>query len=147
MINREALERIAALCRFGLLSLAEKNSSMFHKFPRGACGPASEVLGRILKEEFQIEGMYVCASDHSQLNQEQSHAWVEVGEFIIDITHDQFQGTGLSGWVFKRGTGWHAQFSEIDLRRNVFCTPENWPCYPHDGYHAALEKVLSEVQN
>lgn len=120
---------------------------MFHGFPKGACGPASEVLGRLLKDKFQIEGTYVCASDHSQLRREQTHAWVEVGEFIIDITHDQFQGTGLSGWVFEREAGWHAQFSEIDLRRDVFCTPENWPLYPHDGYHAASEKVLSDTEN
>lgn len=146
MIEREVLEKIATACRLGLLSLAEKNGSMFHQFPKATCGPASEVLGRILKEEFQIDGIYVCASSHSLLDQEQSHAWVEVGEFIIDITHDQFHGTGLSGWVFKRGPGWHEQFSKIDLRRNGFCTPENWMFYPHDGYHAALKAVLNEVQ-
>ncbi|TCV51614.1 hypothetical protein [Pseudomonas sp. 460] len=147
MIKRDALERIATACRLGLLSLAEKNSSMFHNFPTGACGAASEVLGRILKEKFQIEGTYICADSHSQLDWDESHAWVEVDEFIIDITHDQFNGTGLSGWVFERGTGWHAQFSEIVESRNSFCTPENWKEYPHDGYRAALEMVLSEVQN
>lgn len=146
MIEREVLEKIATACRLGLLSLAEKNSSKFHEFPKGTCGSASEVLGRILKEEFQIEGAYICAESHSQLDWDESHAWVEVDDFIIDITHDQFEDTGLSGWVFERGLGWHAQFGEIVEHRNTFCTPENWKEYPHDGYHAALKAVLNEVQ-
>jgi hypothetical protein len=147
MIEREKLERIATACRLGLISLVGKNGSIFCMFPKAACGPASEVLGRILKEHFQINGTYVCARFHSQLDSEQSHAWVEVDDFIIDITHDQFHGTGLSGWVFERGTGWHAQFSEIVEYRSTFCTPENWMLYPYDAYDAALDKVLNEVQN
>jgi hypothetical protein len=146
MIKREALERIAIACRLGLISLVGKNGSIFCMFPKAACGPAAEVLGRILKEHFHIDGTYVCARSHPQLDREQSHAWVEVDDFIIDITHDQFHGTGLSGWVFERGIGWHAQFAETVEHRNTFCTPQTWMLYPHDGYHAALEKVLSEVQ-
>ena len=146
MIDLENLEKIATACRVALVSLASKKGSKFHGFPEGTCGSASEVIGRILKEEFQIEGTYICADSHPQYDWDRSHAWVEVGDFIIDITHDQFEGTGLSGWVFERGMGWHAQFSEIVEHRNTFSTPENWKEYPHDGYRAALEKVLSDVQ-
>jgi len=71
------------------------------------------------------------------LGQEQSHAWFEVGEFLVDITHDQFEGTGLCGWVFERGNEWHTLFNEKDPRQG-FRMPSNWPCYPHDGYQAAL---------
>lgn len=146
MIDRAELEKIAAACRHGLLSLAGTKYSMFYGFPRAACGPAAEIVGRILQERLQYEGAYVCGSDHPQLECEFSHAWFEVADFIIDITHDQFQGTGLSGWVFERGTGWHAQFSEIDARKG-FCMPSGWPFYPHDGYRAALEEVLNDAQS
>lgn len=146
MIDRENIDRIAIACREALLSQAGEKSSTFHGFPEGACGAASEVLGRILKEQFQIEGTYICADSHPQYEWNRSHAWVEVGDFIIDITHEQFEGTGLSGWVFERGMGWHSQFAEIVERRNTFCTPDNWKEYPHDGYRLALEKILSEVQ-
>ncbi|HFH3285728.1 hypothetical protein [Pseudomonas aeruginosa] len=139
-IDRAVLERAAIACRRGLLKLSGKSGSIFYRFPRGACGPASEILGRLLKEEFDYDGVYVCGNDHPQLGREQSHAWLEVGEFLLDITHDQFKETGLSGWVFERGGEWHELFSDTDTRPG-FCAPANWPCYPHDGYQAALAEL------
>lgn len=136
-IDREQLEQVATTCRRGLMGLSGKQSSVFHGFPKAACGPASEILGRLLKEELGYDGTYVCGQVHPYLGQEQSHAWFEVGEFLVDITHDQFEGTGLHGWVFERGNEWHTLFNERDLRQG-FCTPSNWSCYPHDGYQAAL---------
>ncbi len=137
MIDRAALEAIAEASRRGLEGLAGNAGSMFHRFPRGACGPAAEILGRVVKERLHCDGIYVCGQDHPLLSPEQSHAWFEVGDFILDITYDQFEGTGLSGWVFEREGGWHSQFSDQD-RRKGYCTPEGWPCYPHDGYDAAM---------
>jgi type IV secretion system protein VirB9 len=61
-------------------------------------------------------------------------------DYIIDITHDQFQDTGLSGWVFERGEGWYAQFADLDPRYG-FCMPSGWPSYPFEGYRAALDEV------
>lgn len=136
-IDRAALEQAANACRIGLMGLAGSAGSMFHGFPRGACGPASEIFGRLLQEELGYDGIYVCGDSHPQLGDEQTHAWFEVGEFLVDITHDQFDGTGLRGWVFDRGSEWHSLFSDRDPRPGA-CTPENWPCYPHDGYSAAL---------
>ncbi len=136
-IDQAALEQAAKACRAGLMGQAERAGSMFKGFPRGACGPASEILGRLLQDELGYEGVYVSCDSHPQLGDEQTHAWFEVGEFLIDITHDQFKGTGLQGWVFDRGNEWHAQFSERDQRPGA-CTPEHWPCYPHDDYEAAL---------
>lgn len=136
-IDRAALEQAANACRHGLMGLAGSAGSIFQGFPRGACGPASEILGRLLQEELGYEGVYVRGDSHPQLGDEQSHAWFEVGEFLVDITHDQFDGTGLKGWVFERGNEWHAQFSERDPRPGA-CMPEHWPCYPHDGYDAAV---------
>jgi hypothetical protein len=113
---------------------------MFADFPRGACGPATEIVARLLKEQLGYDGMYVCGDGHPELSAEQTHAWFEVGNVLIDVTYDQFEGTGLSGWLFARDTGWHAQFKNIE-RRHGFCVPSGWPRYPHDGYRAALESL------
>lgn len=134
-VVRRDLERAAAACREGLLSLANAKGSTFSGFPSAACGVASDIVGRVVWETLQYEGKYVCARHHPELG-EASHAWFEVGDLIIDITYDQFQGTGLSGWVFDLKDGWHELFTSHD-RREGYCTPSQWPAYPFDGYEAA----------
>lgn len=138
------LEALADNCRVGLQSLANQPGSMFFGFPNGACGPAAELVGRILKEQAGYDGQYVCGKRHWDLKPSQSHAWYEVGDYIVDISHDQFDGTGLSGWVFRRGNGWHAGFADVD-RRDDFCMPAGWPCYPHDGYQAVLQALSNSA--
>lgn len=84
--------------------------------------------------------MYVCGDGHPELTAEQTRAWFEVGNVLVDITYDQFEGTCLSGWLFARDMGWHARFENIE-RRKGFCMPSGWPYYPYDGYRAALESL------
>ena len=139
--DREALERFSSACRKGLETLAAKKGSMFQGFPRGSCGPAAELVGRLLEERLHLQGAYVCGSNHPELDPEGiSHAWVEAGGFVIDITHDQFAGTGVSGWVVAASSAWHVRFRDIKKRAG-FCTPSGWPMYPHDGYAAMLRAL------
>ncbi|QIN68048.1 hypothetical protein SBC1_80950 (plasmid) [Caballeronia sp. SBC1] len=140
MIDRAVIEKIAIACRRGLSSLYGTRGSAFADFPRGACGPASEIVGRLLKEQLHYDGVYVCGCEHPGLPADQSHAWFEVADVLIDITYDQFDGIGLSGWTFARDSGWHGQFTSIE-RRDGFCIPSGWPCYPYDGYQAALDSL------
>jgi hypothetical protein len=133
---RTGLETVAIACRVGLFSLVDAKGSTFNGFPSGACGVASDILGRIVWDTLQYEGDYVCGTGHPKLKDGATHAWFEVGDFIIDITYDQFQATGLSGWVFDHNDGWHAQFHSQE-RRQGFCMPFDWPAYPLDGYRAA----------
>jgi len=137
---RTELEKVAIACRVGLLSLVDAKGSILNGFPAGACGVASDILGRVAWETFQHEGEYVCGTRHPSLKDGANHAWFEVGDFIIDITYDQFQATGLSGWVFDRNDGWHARFLSQE-RREGFCMPSDWPVYPLDGYEAACEEA------
>jgi len=132
------LVRLAEACRQGFLGLAEKRGSTFEGFPRGACGVASDIVGRVIWEVLGREGVYVCGSNHPQLGREASHAWFEVGELIVDVTHDQFSDTGLVGWVFMRGEGWHSRFKSVSPRAG-YCSPSDWPAYPNDGYLAAAK--------
>lgn len=141
MIDVGLLNQLADKCRRGLQSLANTPDSMFMGFPRGSCGVAAELLGRVIKEEAGYDGVYVCGAEHARLVPSQTHAWFEVGEYIVDITYDQFDGTGLSGWAFTRGAGWHAEFEDLDPR-DGFCMPSGWPCYPFDGY-AAIKSALA----
>lgn len=140
MIDRAAIEKIAIACRRGLSSLSGTRGSAFADFPGGACGPASEIVGRLLKEQLHYDGVYVCGCEHPGLPADQSHAWFEVADVMIDITYDQFDGVGLSGWTFAQDSGWHGQFASIE-RRDGFCMPSDWPCYPYDGYQAALDSM------
>ncbi|WP_339508330.1 hypothetical protein [Pseudomonas sp. RL_35y_Pfl2_P42] len=137
---RTELEKVALACRVGLISLVDAKGSTFNGFPSGACGVASDILGRVVWETLQYEGEYVCGTRHPKLKHGATHAWFEVGDFIIDITYDQFQATGLFGWVFDRNDGWHAQFRSQE-RRQGFCMPSGWPAYPLDGYKAAREEA------
>lgn len=144
MKNLVLLEALAEDCREGLKSLSDKPASMFSAFPMGSCGPAAEIVGRILKEKAGYDGQYVCGSQHRRLKPSQTHAWYEVDGYIVDITYDQFIDVGLTGWVFRRGQGWHAEFADLD-RRDGFCMPIGWSCYPHDGYHAVIQAIAKRA--
>lgn len=134
--DKQMLERFAFACRQGLLTLKTKQGSMFLGFPKGACGPAAKLVGRLFQERLGLQGFYICGGDHQDLaSADQSHAWFEVDNCIIDITHDQFGSTGIDGWVIPVTTTWQGRFRSID-RRVGFCVPCGWPMYPHDGYSA-----------
>lgn len=138
--THEDLTLVAEACRRGLMSLVERHGSPFEDFPVGACGVASDIVGRVIWEALGRKGVYVCGCGHSDLLRLATHAWFEVDDWIVDVTHDQFPRAGLNGWVFRRSSGWHAGFESLEPRGG-FCGPENWPMYPHDGYGAALKEV------
>ncbi len=140
-LDDKTMKDFVTVCRGALASLVASQGSMFNGFPVGACGPAAELIGRALKEQFGVEGVYACGVGHSGLPERQTHAWVETDTAIIDVTYDQFTETGLQGWVFPLDSPWHAKFEDIE-RRNGFCMPSGWPMYPHDGY-AAIRTVLA----
>jgi hypothetical protein len=76
---REAIEKIDK----GALS------AQFQRFPNGACGAASDVLGTYL-DELGYKPI-VRVLKYSRIpDQNQPHAWLEYKDLIIDITADQF---------------------------------------------------------
>lgn len=57
----------------------------FGAFPTGSCGNASDFLAQWLKT-LNVAGIeYV-----SGRRRKETHAWLEIGKYIIDITSDQF---------------------------------------------------------
>ena len=133
-MTKDELQAFASRCRTGLelVPLAERNIG-FKAFPTGACGDSSELLGILLIERAGLSVKYVLGTNHPELGPQATHAWLETDGLIVDITHDQVEGTGLTGWVFERSP-WHAKF-----KRNVqevTLDPRQWFQFPSNEYQA-----------
>lgn len=75
-------------------------------FPRGACGDTALVLGQVLDDE-GVEGFkYVCGNKYESDGRPSSHAWLQSGEWIVDITADQFPDVHESVIVTNKSE-WH----------------------------------------
>src|SRR4051794_18534083 len=61
----------------------------FRQFPRGACGESSGLLGEFLRERGFGEWTYRWSVRYEP--DHQSHAWIEQGDVVVDITADQFE--------------------------------------------------------
>lgn len=117
----------------GVFDNADRSDwQLLRNFPTGACGVVSELLGRYLQEKLSVSGNYVCGEVYQP--DMRSHAWVDVGGIIIDITADQF---GQPPVIVTRESAWHLQWN-ITLSRKGFCMPDDWPSYPHAEWNALI---------
>jgi hypothetical protein len=81
-------------------------------FPKGSCGDASLLLGQFLRDSGFGEFDYVCGEmfDDGRML---THAWLQRGGLIIDITADQFHDIDSPVLITDDHT-WHDQFvSEV----------------------------------
>ncbi len=94
--SQESIRRLVIRFRKAIDSARDdgafSNDQTFNRFPRACCGSASELLAKYLAE-YNIHTQYVCGTYYPTDFKEgsQSHAWLQVGEVIIDITGDQFK--------------------------------------------------------
>lgn len=141
--NLHRLAALATAARAGLEAMtAQQRGLGFASFPHGTCGPVSELMGRIILELTCREAVYVCGDGHPDLGAPQSHAWLEVEGVIVDLTHDQFEGTGLTGWVHE-ASAWHAKF---DRELCGLClSPSQWGEYPYAAY-VAMKRACDAVR-
>lgn len=79
-------------------------------FPAGACGDASLLLGAHLADH-GIKGFeYVCGERGDKRHDTwTSHAWLQRGTCIIDITADQFDDAPAAV-IVAQPSPWHASF-------------------------------------
>ena len=65
----------------------------FEQFPRGSCGDTAPLLGHYLTSLGLGEFDYVLGERgrYGPETTEQSHAWLQQGMAIVDITADQFE--------------------------------------------------------
>ncbi|TBC53783.1 hypothetical protein ELH27_37080 [Rhizobium leguminosarum] len=83
-------------------------------FPAGACGDATLLLGHYLKAQGLGPFDYVLGE-----RQDHSHAWLQQGEVIIDITADQFPEVDEAVIVTATPT-WHHEFTSEVLHEADF---------------------------
>lgn len=80
-------------------------------FPRGACGDTSLLFGAYLVDH-SITGfkwMSGCRGDVRD-NTWTSHAWLQRGNLVVDLTADQF-ADAPAGVIVMCPSPWHAQFN------------------------------------
>jgi hypothetical protein len=65
---------------------------------------------------------------------------LEAQGFMLDTTHDQFDDTGLVGYVFGHGREWHRQFASQERRALEF------PSYPAFFPAQELEAALTAAR-
>jgi hypothetical protein len=136
------LEHFSLLCRKSLLGLKPQQRGVgIQSFPHGTCGVVTELTGRVLYEMTGEQGAHVCGTGHPDLGAMQSHAWLEVQGYIVDLTHDQFEDTGLHGWVV-RDSAWHAKFERAVMPLRI--TPRAEPLYARDAY-LAMKSAASRI--
>jgi len=103
----------------------------FQDFPRGACGPAAELLGRYLVEAIGLDAQYVAA----KRSDEWTHAWIVVNETIVDITADQF---GEKPVIVTQESAWHDEWDQKAPRPPI-CSQKQWPAYPFSAWDAIVK--------
>jgi hypothetical protein len=108
-------------------------------FPKGVCGAVCFLLGHYLRENGfpgaeYVNGIRRCDGE--------SHAWIETGGIIVDITGDQFPEIA-EGVVVTLDRTWHAQFSDRPGRR-----PADFLIYgersPHGLAYAPIARHLPQ---
>jgi len=78
-------------------------------FPHGACGDASLLLARYLSERGCGEFRYILG-----LRDGNSHAWLQQGPLIIDITGDQFADNPHGPVYVGEDQAWFVGFAGED---------------------------------
>lgn len=82
-------------------------------FPSGACGDAALLLAKHLQLAGIWPLIYVCG-EMAMGRRNQSHAWLEYGDLIIDITADQFEDIS-DPVIVTTDRAWHGRFT-VTLR-------------------------------
>lgn len=102
-----------------LLPVNTRSATLTH-FPAGACGDSSLLLGAYLHDLGFGGFRYVSAArgDRDD-NTWTSHAWLERGRLIVDITADQFPDAP-SGVIVSHRSRWHKEFAVWDYLKADF---------------------------
>lgn len=123
-IDKNEVKMLAEVVRLATIEVLKTPSFEYYdaiEFPRGLCGIMSRTLGVILKEQYPGENVeYVCGERNGQ-----SHAWIELKQYIIDITCEQFDGINESVCVcFTFESKFHLSFKNQTRRKII-----NEDCY------------------
>lgn len=132
-MTKKELFEICEMFR-NVLDRAKKDAPVLlapmNEFPHGCCGVTSRAL------TVYLCSMGVHAKFVSGVRPGESHAWVEVGQYILDITADQFDEIAEAVIVRKKSEcAIHAAFrvdtihsgKELtEMQKNNECSHEAW---------------------
>lgn len=80
-------------------------------FPSGACGDATLLLGTFLSDRGFGQFNYVCGERGNIPTEDwTSHAWLQKGNLVVDITADQFDDND-GKVIVSENSAWHRQFT------------------------------------
>ena len=136
------IRQVATAFRSAIVASPRNDLPTLRDFPRGSCGDASILLGQYLFDTGH--GLWVYAGGERETDL-QSHAWLERGALIVDITANQFTDVSESV-IVTCDRGWHKQFSYPEPRNPARISDYDtgtqnslWPMYRR--VQAALDEV------
>lgn len=133
------MNRLASEFRAALLACDRKALFIsLQDFPAGACGDASYLLARYLKEKGCGEFDYVAGVRWPNFC---SHAWLEKDGIIVDITADQFEEIEDEVLV-TFDNYWHSQFEGNDRHIADF---ERWGGFIAYNLRSSYELIIKQI--
>ncbi|WP_162939586.1 hypothetical protein [Neorhizobium sp. NCHU2750] len=103
-------------------------------FPKGACGDTTLLLGHHLAELGHGDFRYYLGWRDGR-----SHAWLQSGSVIVDITADQFEDFDDPVFVSDRSS-WHEEFAGTDQHAaNLAVFGEATEAMLRSAYEAILD--------
>jgi hypothetical protein len=93
--------------RTAIVAALPLGDAVMDRFPAGTCGDVSVLLGQYFADSSMGSWTY-----RSGMRDDHSHAWIQCGRLIADITADQFVDVN-DEVVVTRDRTWHAGFSPI----------------------------------
>jgi hypothetical protein len=111
----------------------------FENFPRGSCGDACLLLAKYLQNNGCGVFNYICGVIYGpEEYDEQSHAWLERDDVIVDITADQFPDINESVIV----TTDHAWYNAFQIKINHTADFENYDKNTASTLSSAYRKII-----
>lgn len=146
MTDSQGLNRYRRIAQVAHQALADYASTapagdMFKTFPAGCCGAAAELVARYLREAG--EPALYASGTRGNADDFNSHAWVEIGPVILDVTAGQFPEI-RSRFIVTTSRTWHSQWEADVPPRPPIVTAANWPAYPF-GAWTALQAALNQA--
>lgn len=103
----DRLQSHSARFRSALDALSPKLGLSFCRFPLGACADSSLLLGTYLAEQGFGAFHYMLGSYGDEFRGNfSSHAWLQQGELIVDVTADQFPDI-TAPVIVTHNSHWH----------------------------------------
>lgn len=143
-LTAEDLAVFRTACRFRKaieLCDAKELPFWFGAFPLGACDDTARFLAKYLRTKGYGTFEHVSGWNHQNGQRYRSHAWLEQGKLIVDITADQFPNND-SPVIVTRNHDWHDQFV-VDSRSPIGL--ESFNDEPHLQLNETYDAIISRI--